>query len=126
MVSNHYSVAAAAWLNTVVPEGIEVSVDEGGVIEVREADGGLSEVLPGDGLFTKLWILLSEVQDVIQMSTHEQWPDPTRSAIPEVDITDEGVTVGYTRVPAPMLTHPIEFRTSRTEPWLISHWISAP
>ena len=125
-MSDHYAAAATAWLNTVVPEWMEVSVDDGGSIRIRESDGGSSEFLPGDGLFTKLWILLSEVQDVIQMSTHAQWPDPTRSAIPGVDITDQGVTVGYTRVPAPILTHPTEFHRPRTEPWLISHRISAP
>ena len=126
LAPDHYLERTATWLNTVVPQWIEVSVDAGGLIEVREHAGPSSTFLPGGELPARLWILLSEVQDAIQIRSHEQWPDPRRSASPNVDITDEGVTVGYTSVSAPILAHPAAFRTPRAEPWLMSQWIAAP
>jgi hypothetical protein len=111
---------AVAWLNTVVPTGITVSVDGRGMIEIsRPADGPPQRVLPRDDLHTRLWILLSEVQDFIQMRSHERWPDPSHDTIPDIDDSDDGLTIGYRYNPPPRPAgHLIE---RDVEPWCISH-----
>jgi hypothetical protein len=91
--------SAVRWINTIVPAGIRVAIDDEGLIGVTSSRSGASSyILPRDELYAKLYILLSEVQDFVQMESHDQWPDPERATIPAIVTAEGTILIGYSHV----------------------------
>ena len=111
--AHHLASLAAAWMQELLPDGVDLDADTSGTIWWRgperfELGGiGFGSVAVQDGyplrkaLTSAMWGLLSGIQDHISESPpFEPWPavpdHPRQLPLPEVEIDPDGnVTAGY-------------------------------
>lgn len=95
------------WLNTITPTTVSIIRLESGYFSVSDASGDNLSFLPADDDdHFAAYVVLDQVQDFMQMGTHDQFPDPLRSSVPWIVDTASSITFGYAYAATPRHRHP--------------------